>query len=150
MRLRMADLCSRSEQCEYDIRQKVIKAGILNQDADEILNFLKREKFIDDARFATAYARDKVRFSGWGRHKIRLMLTAKRISADIISQALDSIDMKDYAASLKRVGIAKLKSLDLNKREDAAKLYKHLLSRGFESKYALKFLEAARKHLNQL
>lgn len=150
VRLRMADLCSRSEQCSADIREKILKSGISRGDAEEILDFLKREKFIDDARFARAFARDKVRFSGWGKLKIRLHLRSKRISDSDIAAALEQIDSADYISALKRAGIAKVKTLNVFEAGDAQKLIRHLASRGFESGLIMKFLTAIRKKLGEI
>lgn len=144
----MADLCSRSEQCSADVLEKILKTGISRDDAGDILDFLKREKFIDDARFARAFARDKVRFSGWGKLKIRMHLRAKRISDIDIASALEEIDSADYIAALKRAGIAKAKTLNVFEAADAQKLIRHLASRGFESGLIMKFLSAVRKKLS--
>ena len=76
----MADLCARSEQCEADIRQKLYRLGLSSGEVQQIVSQLIDEKFIDNARFARSFARDKCRFSCWGRHKIRLALAAKRLS----------------------------------------------------------------------
>lgn len=133
LRLRMASLCSRSEQCEQDILNKLLKAGLPMPDCRNILSFLKSEHFIDNARFARAYASDKMHFSGWGRNKIRLMLASKHIDSVSISHALDALDADEYFSKLIDVAHAKAKNLNLHNRNDKMKLYRHLLSRGFES-----------------
>ena len=142
MRLRMADLCARTEQCEYDIRMKLRRAAIAASDADDIIAFLRRERFVDDDRYACAFARDKVRFSAWGPYKVRLALAAKRIPAAVIAKALQSVDQKDYAEALRKTATAKSRSLDLTDRDDRLKLYRHILSRGFESDKAKEAIRA--------
>lgn len=136
--IRMADLCARSEQCEADIRTKLFRMKLPAHEIDRILDQLREENFINEERFAGSFARDKVRFSAWGKNKIRLGLFQKRISGEAISQALDSIPRKDYIDALLRVASAKSRSLDLSDYEDRAKLYRHILSRGFESQLASK------------
>lgn len=138
---RMADLCARSEQCEADIRQKLYRLGLQSGDVQKIIESLIADRFIDNARFARSFARDKSRFSLWGRNKIKLALAAKRISAPDIRQALDSIDEEDYMETLTRVTAAKARGLDLkgpDGRENRIKLFRHILSRGFESELATK------------
>lgn len=138
-RLRMADLCARSEQCEADIRQKLYRLGLTPPQVQQVIESLIEERFIDNARFACSYARDKCRFSAWGNNKIRLGLHAKRIPADLITAALQSIDRSDYLDALKRTALAKARGLDLNGeqgRENRLKLFRHILSRGFESDLA--------------
>lgn len=132
MLVRMADLCARSEQCAFDIRRKIAAKGLSSPDCEEILAELQRRGFIDERRFARSFARDKVKFSGWGRLKIRMSLVAKRIDRDIIEEALSEIEPKEYSSALIRAARAKARDLDLGNREDRARLYRHLVSKGFE------------------
>lgn len=134
----MASLCARSEQCEYDIRIKLMRARLSAGAISRIIEFLKESKFLDNGRYAVAYASDKVRFSSWGKLKIRMGLRAKRISDTDIRNALESIADEDYETSLHRAIKAKVSNLDLSVREDYAKLYRALLSRGFESEVAIR------------
>ena len=141
MKLRLADLCARSEQCEYDLRQKLTKAKITGSDADAIITFLKDGKFVDNARFARSYAADKCRFSAWGKYKIRAALALKRISPPDISRALSSIPDEEWLNAARRAGRPKARALDLigeGAREDRIKLYRFLTGRGFESALAVK------------
>lgn len=145
MRLRIADLCARSEQCEFDLRRKMASAGMSAAQASEIIRFLREQKFIDDQRYAGAFARDKARFSGWGRNKIRMALLAKRIPESAIRNALESIDQQIYLLTMRRLGEAKAAKLNLNIASDRAKFLRYLLSRGYESSLACHLLEAIRK-----
>ena len=77
---RMRNLCSRREYCRSDIMKKVLKA--LDGDrtgAEKITETLVREKYIDELRYSSAFARDKASIAGWGETKIRYMLSAKGI-----------------------------------------------------------------------
>lgn len=133
LRLKMADLCARSEQCEYDIREKLRRNLLQSSVVDEIISFLLERHFIDNKRYARSFANDKVRFAGWGRNKIRQALRLKRIPSDFIDNAIENIDEKEYNQSLLRIAQNKAKSLDIDIYQDKIKLYRHLLSRGFES-----------------
>lgn len=131
--VRMAGLCAGAEQCTADIREKVLKKGFSQEIADKIVEYLVRNKYIDDVRYAKAFAADKVKFSGWGRIKVRMHLKTKRLSDSIIQQGIAYIKEEDYAESLRKVLAAKARSLDLSDVGDRRKLYRHLASRGFES-----------------
>lgn len=144
MRLRLADLCSRSEQCESDLRMKITRAGLSKEEGDQIIDFLKTNRFLDNARFARAYARDKLRFAGWGRNKIRAGLYAKGIAADDIKAGLDAIEEGDYIEAMLKTGRAKASRLDLHTRTDAAKFIRYMQSRGFESGLIFQLLDALR------
>lgn len=131
--LRMAGLCARSEQCSFDIAKKLQSKGLARDDIRYIIEELISRKFIDHHRFARSFARDKVRFSAWGLLKIRAALLARRIPDSVISEAFAEIDPEDYADAVSRAARAKAMSLDLTVYDDRLKLYRHLMSRGFES-----------------
>lgn len=138
---RMADLCARSEQCEADIRQKLYRLGLKSGEVQEIVSKLISQSFIDNARYARAFANDKCRFSAWGRNKIRVGLIAKRICAADIAQALDALDPAEYNDALRRTAAAKARGMDFegpDGRENRLKLFRHIISRGFESDLASK------------
>ncbi len=129
---RMAALCARSEQCRSDIDRKLRRAGLSDTDSRKLTDRLAADRFIDDRRFAGSFARDKVRFSGWGKLKIRMALAAKRIDSDIIAEALDSIPAEDYRKALVSAATIKARTLDLADYSDRGRLLRHLATRGFE------------------
>ncbi len=128
---RLRGLCSRREYCTSDIRGKALKA--LDGDvsaADEIVCRLVEERYVDDMRYASAFARDKASIAGWGIVKIRYMLSAKGISKDVIEAALEEIDDGKAEEKLRKIIDTKAKSLkdDPQKR---MKLIRFCLSRGY-------------------
>lgn len=131
-----ADLCARCEQCSPDILKKLESWGINASDSAKIIRRLEELKFLDNLRFAKAYAHDKLHFSGWGRRKIRQGLWAKRLPTDIIDQAFDDIDEEDdeYRAIALRVMKAKIRQLKEwpLSRESKLKVVKFAMTRGFE------------------
>lgn len=142
-----ADICAHSEQCSFDIRKKLLNKGLPLSQINEIIEFLVAERFLDDSRFARAFASDKVRFSGWGRNKIRYALAMKHIPQSVISEALDAIDRQDYLDAAKRVARQKIKELNIFEPADRQKFYRHLMQRGFESELVGKLLNTATKRL---
>lgn len=132
-RIRLADLCARSEQCEFDLRRKLANTKLPIQQQEDIIRYLADNKFIDNRRFAGSFARDKVRFAGWGRNRIRMALALKRIDSSIITEALATVSDDDYHDGLLKAARAKARNLDLSVYNDKVKLYRHLASRGFTS-----------------
>jgi len=57
------------EVCTFDARQKLQRMEIEGEEADVIIASLTKDKFIDDARYASAFVRDKSRLAGWGSAK---------------------------------------------------------------------------------
>ena len=96
-------LCSQKEYNEAGIRNKLKFWGAEPGDIDEIVEELIKEKFIDDLRFAIAFARDKIRLNQWGRIKIRYMLSMDKVDHSIIDQALEEIDEELYADALQEL-----------------------------------------------
>ena len=89
---KMAQLCSRSEQCSSEIRKKIIAFDLDNDIVDDIIEELKAEKYLNDERYIKAYVADKFRINKWGRIKMRYYLRMKGLPEDIIKNELDEID----------------------------------------------------------
>lgn len=130
---RLESLCVRAEHCSYELLSKLRNWGIIGNDADDIINHLIDNKFVDNLRFAQSFVRDRYRFSGYGRRKIAIALKAKRIPSDIIDTAMDEIDPDIYFENLQHLVQRKAANLDLSIYDDRNKLYRYALSRGFES-----------------
>lgn len=144
-RNRMASLCARSEMCESEIRIKLQRALVPADTAERIIDFLIENRFIDNARYARAFASDKAKFSGWGRNKIRMALIAKRIPESLITEALVAIDHPLYADALIRTARDRAAGLDLEDYSDRAKLCRRLLSRGYEMALVTSVIDHLRK-----
>ncbi len=136
-------LCSGSEHCTSQILEKLSLWGVSDQDASNIMDYLVKEKYIDNGRFARAYCHDKFCYNHWGRIKIRQMLRHLRLDDEEIEEGMETIDEEDYLEALNDVLRAKdrtLREKDIYLRK--AKLVRHLLSRGFETDLALDAVNA--------
>ena len=88
----LMNLCVKAERSEFDVRRLLERWGVAEEERQRIVDKLVRERFVDNRRYAEAYVREKVRFSGWGRYKIRAALRAKRIDESIVEGALEQVD----------------------------------------------------------
>lgn len=123
--------CSRREYCTADVLKKAEKAlDGDHQQAVKVLNVLVEEKFVDDRRYAAAFARDKSTIAGWGAVKIRYMLSAKGISKDIISEALEEVDVRKADDRLRKLLENKNRSLKEDPQRKM-KLLRFALGRGY-------------------
>lgn len=128
-----ASLCSKKEYCCDDIRKKLLAWEIAPEDCGRILDFLQKNKFIDEARFASFYARDKFRFNRWGVQKIGLMLRQKGIPSGIIRDALATLDASEYETTCLSLLKQKLRAIhDTDALQTKAKLFRFCLGRGFD------------------
>jgi regulatory protein len=131
---RAAALCSSQEQCSSHIREKLNNWKISDSDAERIIDLLKKERFLDDQRYATFYVRDKFRFNGWGKVKLRVMLRQKEIPLPVIEEALNQIDPELYKQTCTRLISEKSASLkEANQFKRKGKLFRYAAQRGFES-----------------
>ena len=124
--------CSRREYCSSDVYAKALKA--LGGDEDgawEVVEALKADKYVDDLRYASAFAREKASLSGWGKVKIRYMLSSKGMSGDVISGALDEIDSDAALRKMENVVMAKYRLIS-DDPQAKIKLLKFALSRGYQ------------------
>ncbi|MCR4910440.1 MAG: RecX family transcriptional regulator [Bacteroidales bacterium] len=129
---RLQNLCAKQECCSADMLQKALKALDFDRAAaQEVVDALVKDKYVDDARYAAAFAREKASITGWGPIKIRYALAGKGIKGDTVDNALEEIDPGRADAKLRKLLENKWKTL----REDPQgklKLIKFALSRGYE------------------
>ena len=67
---------------------------------DELILELLRDNYLNEERFARAYARGKFRIKQYGRTRIKQELQRKQIGAKLIELALTEIDPDDYYDTL--------------------------------------------------
>ena len=125
-------LCAKREYCVADIRRKALERLEGDREkADELVAALVADKFVDDSRYASAFAREKASLQGWGPIKIRFQLRAKGISDSVISAALEEIDADKASARLQKLLENKWHSLQ-DDPQGRLKLFKFALTRGYE------------------
>lgn len=129
---RLQKRCSKAEYCSSDVYRKALKA--LDGDAEaaaRVLAALVEEKYVDDVRYAGAFAREKAGLQGWGPIKIRFQLRSKGISEDAIAAALEEVEPGRATDKLERLLAAKARTLE-GDPQFRLKMLKFGLSRGYE------------------
>ena len=128
----LQNLCVRREYCTSDIRRKALDRCEGDKAmADELVASLKADRFVDDVRYASAFAREKSSLTGWGPVKIRFALRAKGLSEGDIAAGLAEIETDRAESRLESLLQNKWKTLS----DDPAgrlKLIRFALSRGYE------------------
>ena len=124
--------CVKREHCRQDIYRKALKAaeGDIGT-AQKMVEALVEDRFVDDRRYAAAFAREKSSLSGWGRVKISYTLRGKGISREDIDAALQEVDEGSASERLEKLLRSKWAVL----QEDPYgkfKLIKYALTRGYE------------------
>ena len=130
--LRLSALCAQAEHCEYEMQEKMRRWQLPDDAQARVMQRLVSERYVDDNRYALAFARDKVKYNKWGRRKVEQTLWQKRIKDDIRQQVLDSIGDADYISVLRPLLQQKRRAVKArNDYELRMKLVKFALGRGF-------------------
>jgi regulatory protein len=130
---KMEALCSRREYCTADIREKLKRYMLPEEAVTDIISSLQRDKYLDDLRYAAAFARDKSSLAGWGARKIEFALRRKGVASEVIREALCDMDQEKVSERMQEVVLRKWQSL--SKEEDVEKrrikTIKFALGRGY-------------------
>ena len=130
--LRLAVLCAQADHCEYEMQEKMRRWEIADDAQARVMQRLITERYVDDERFARAFANDKVKYNKWGRRKVEQAMWLKHIAEDIRQRVLDSIDDEEYIAILRPLLQQKRRSVKAhNDYELRQKLIKFAIGRGF-------------------
>jgi len=98
-----------------------------------VLAKLVRDCFIDDARYAGAFVREKLRLSGWGEYKIRTALQRKGVSKERIDAALSQADRPAMGERLAQQLERKARTVKYTSQyELKTKLIRYGLSLGYD------------------
>jgi len=126
--------CAYQERAQQEVRNKLYEWGLWTDAVENIIIQLIAGNFLNEERFAKAYAQGKFKLKGWGRIKIKQGLKLKNIPPALLKKALQTIDADDYIAMLSKILYKKaalLTEKDAFKRR--YKLQQYALSRGYES-----------------
>lgn len=128
---RLRAICSKSEKSPKDIADK-LRAWDYKEDIEAIITILKEENFLNEERFASAFVNDKIKFSKWGKIKVRHHLKYKGISANIIETSLQNYPIENYLSIIENEIQKKAKSL---KETDEFKRKQKLIAFGAQRGY---------------
>ena len=130
--MRLQAQCVRREYCVSDIVTKAVKALEGDREAAQaVVDALVADRFVDNLRYASAFAREKAALSGWGPVKIRYALAAKGIDRETIAEAMTEIDGASADRKMETVLRTKYRTL-AEDPQCRLKLLKFGLGRGYE------------------
>ena len=126
--------CVYQERSHQEVRAKLYSYGLWKTDVEEILTQLITDGFLNEERFAKAYAGGKFRIKHWGKNKIENELKFKGISKRCIQTGLKEIDFRDYRKALTQLIKKKNQTLvepNIFKRRD--RVSKFVIGKGYEA-----------------
>ncbi|WP_259069475.1 regulatory protein RecX [Mucilaginibacter sp. X4EP1] len=126
--------CAYQERSQQEVRDKLYEWGLHSLAVENIISRLIGDNFLNEERFAKAYATGKFKQKGWGKQKIKQGLKLKRVPDVLIKKALLMIDGDEYLPMLQKI-LSKKATL-VNEKDAYKRKYKlrqYALSRGYEN-----------------
>jgi regulatory protein len=126
------NILSKADQSEKKIREK-LSAEFEEDTIDIVIEFLLKNKFIDDDLLAQKIVNTNVNLNKCGRNKIKQNLYNKGISIESINEAISEIDKDiefENAMYLAKKRYERVKNED--KRKIYQKISQHLAYKGFD------------------
>jgi len=130
---KIAKWCAYQERSQQETRNKLYEYGLYSKDVELLISRLITDNFLNEERFAIAFAGGKFRQLGWGRIKIKAALKQKKVSEYCMKKGLCSIAEGDYQKKLLKVIEKRQKEeKEKNKVKRNYKLAQYAMSRGYE------------------
>ncbi|WP_047549737.1 regulatory protein RecX [Psychroserpens sp. Hel_I_66] len=131
---RLESYCAYQERCHKEVTQKLYDMKMIPEARDQIIVHLLKHNFLNEERFAKAFARGKFRIKKWGKQRIQLELRKKDINKTLITIALKEISDSDYYQTFHELAEKKVETIrETNAQKKRKKLADYLFYRGWES-----------------
>jgi regulatory protein len=126
--------CAYQERSHYEVKKKLYGFGLYKNEVEELLSKLIEENYLNEERYAIAFAGGKFRMKQWGKVKISYELKQKGVTAYNLKKALLAIPDEDYEKTFHKLADTKLKTLKTEKNIfiKKKKVQQYLLQKGFE------------------
>jgi len=140
-KLKAANYCAYQERTQQEGRNKLFSLGLFGDEVEQVLSQLISENFVNEERFATAFARGKFRIKHWGKLKITFELKRRNISKYCITKALKEINEEEYAKTVHQLAEKKLNEIGDRSLPSKQKTANYLISKGYEADLVWRNLE---------
>ncbi|MDZ4714910.1 MAG: regulatory protein RecX [Cytophagales bacterium] len=104
--------CAYQERSHKEVRNKLYGYGLYQSEVEELLTQLISEGFLNEERFAKAFAGGKFRMNKWGKNKIVHALQTHGVTPTCIQRGLREIDQSSYNQVLRDLLEKKISRLD--------------------------------------
>lgn len=132
-RKKIQNYCAYQERCHSEVKGRLYDMGLRTSEVEELLSELIRDNFLNEERFAIAFAGGKFRMKQWGRIKIKHELKTRNLSEYCIRKALHSINDEDYSLTLESLSAKKAPTIKGNIFKKRAALTRYLMQKGYET-----------------
>ncbi len=143
---KIKSFCAYQERSHKEVTEKLYSYGLFSKDVEQIMAELIEENFLNEERFAVAYAGGKFRVKQWGRQKIKYELKQRGVSSFCIKLALKEIEETDYLSTLFSLACKKWESLIKEQfYSRQAKTSSYLVTKGYEQHLIIEVIERLKK-----
>ncbi|HLW19364.1 MAG TPA: regulatory protein RecX [Cyclobacteriaceae bacterium] len=133
-KVKIASYCAYQERCQKEVRDKLYEYGLHPNEVENLVTAMILEGFLNEERFAKAFARGKFRIKKWGKLRIVRELKFRVSSDNLVRTALKEIDDQEYWETLMYLAEKKLmESKEKDEFKKKAKLYRFLTYKGYET-----------------
>ncbi|MCX8491086.1 MAG: regulatory protein RecX [Cyclobacteriaceae bacterium] len=135
--------CAYQERSHKEVKNKLFEYGLYASEVDEILAQVISDGFLNEERFAKAFAGGKFRIKKWGRLKIKQELEMLGLTSRCVASGLKEIDSRDYRKTLQEL-IQKKTSQISEENEFKRKnlIARFVIGKGYESELVWSILKS--------
>ncbi|MEO5976638.1 MAG: regulatory protein RecX [Chryseolinea sp.] len=139
---KMHAYCAYQERSHQEVKNKLLNLGVYGNEIDEMISSLIIDGYLNEERFAKAFAGGKFRVKHWGRLKINRELEARGLTKNCIKLGMREIDDEDYLQTL--ITLVEKKSDQVQEanpfvRKD--KIARFAISKGYEPEMVWKVVQ---------
>ncbi|HNV27906.1 MAG TPA: regulatory protein RecX [Cyclobacteriaceae bacterium] len=134
--------CAYQERSHKEVKNKLYDYGLYATQVEEIISQLITDGFLNEERFAKAYAGGKFRMKKWGKLKIKNELEFLGLTKNCIQRGLKEIESTDYTKTLKV--LIKKKSTEItdeNRFKKRDKVARFVIGKGYEPELVWEYVK---------
>lgn len=124
--------CSYRDRCTSEVEDKLRRLEVPREKWELILQELRSTQILNDERFVASYVSGKFRNNQWGVRKIAAGLRTKRISEDLIREAVQHLNEDEIRTTIEKLAIRKglEPGMDYTAKQ---RIIRYLAGKGFQS-----------------
>lgn len=133
--------CAYQERSHKEVKSKLYDYGLYESQVEEIISQLIIDGFLNEERFAKAFAGGKFRMKKWGKLKIKNELEFLGLTKNCIQRGLKEIEIADYTKTLKALIKKKAETIseeNLFKKRD--KVARFVIGKGYEPEMVWEYI----------
>lgn len=133
--------CAYQDRSHKEVKTRLYDYGLNESLVDELIAQLITEGFLNEERFAKAFAGGKFRMKKWGKLKIKNELEFLGLTKNCIQRGLKEIDSADYSKTLKSLIKKKsteIKEENLFKKRD--RVARFAIGKGYEPEMVWEYI----------